>query len=307
MERQSTGIGAVLIALLTGLALGFPFGVSGPDRASSGSQSAVSVSGDFPIQGEHGFPQHTALDIIMDSFGADPLQMDKSQIWSQNNHWSPAREAFPLPLKIVVATVPDPIAPPLRQQFDDSIVAIQRAAEAAGFILDRLDLPWPTPNAARPADELANEFEIRLKEESSSSSETPGSAALSARKRAEAPPRASKGRNGTAKVLPRYFIATRGDAVGANRFESDPGLMLFRSTSETKPELLVVFLVGEVPTSGIHPKAMRSALDQTSWLCDWKKCADDPAANEVFQVAVARRVNLSFSLQLIPVLRTRLI
>jgi hypothetical protein len=184
--------------------------------------------------------------------------------------------------------VPDPIAPALRQQFDDSITAIQRAAEAAGYILDRLDLPWPTSNAAHPADELANEFEIRLKEESSSSSETPASAALSARKRAEAPPRASKGRNGTAKVLPRYFIATRGDAVGANRFESDPGLMLFRSTSETKPELLVVFLVGEVPTSGIHPKAMRSALDQTSWLCEWKKGANDPAAEEVFKVAACK-------------------
>lgn len=43
-------------------------------------------------------------------------------------------------------------------------------------------------------------------------------------------------------------------------YDSVPGLILFRNPHEL--ELLLIFLVGETPTTGIHKQAMFSALDQ---------------------------------------------
>ena len=50
-------------------------------------------------------------------------------------------------------------------------------------------------------------------------------------------------------------------------FESVPGLILFRDPQNQK--LLVVFLVGETPTTGIHKQAMFSALDQMAQFYPW--------------------------------------
>ncbi len=50
-------------------------------------------------------------------------------------------------------------------------------------------------------------------------------------------------------------------------YESTPGLILFRNPRDHK--LLLVFLVGETPTTGIHKRAMFSALDQMAQFYPW--------------------------------------
>lgn len=50
-------------------------------------------------------------------------------------------------------------------------------------------------------------------------------------------------------------------------YESDPGLMLFRDPQDRR--LLLIFLVGETPTAGIHKEALLSALGQMSQFYPW--------------------------------------
>src|SRR5208337_3163640 len=59
-----------------------------------------------------------------------------------------------------------------------------------------------------------------------------------------------------------------GPALGRQTLaESVPGLILFRNPTEQK--LLLVFLVGETPTTGIHKQAMFSALEQMAQFYAW--------------------------------------
>lgn len=51
------------------------------------------------------------------------------------------------------------------------------------------------------------------------------------------------------------------------RFENEPSLLLFRNPAGHK--LLLLFLVGETPTGGIHKRAMASALQQISSFYPW--------------------------------------
>jgi len=50
-------------------------------------------------------------------------------------------------------------------------------------------------------------------------------------------------------------------------YDSDPGLILFRNPR--RHELLLVFVVGETPTTGIHKQALFSALDQMAQFYPW--------------------------------------
>ena len=50
-------------------------------------------------------------------------------------------------------------------------------------------------------------------------------------------------------------------------YESVPGLILFRDPHDRK--LLLVFLVGETPTTGIHKEALFSALNQAAQFYPW--------------------------------------
>ena len=77
-------------------------------------------------------------------------------------------------------------------------------------------------------------------------------------------------------VLDSFDLAWRGaTAAGATataatdipRYRRDPSLLLFRSPDERK--LLLVFLVGETPTSGLHKAAMAGALRQLANFFSW--------------------------------------
>ena len=52
----------------------------------------------------------------------------------------------------------------------------------------------------------------------------------------------------------------------------EPGLILLRNRKERR--LLLLFIVGERPTTGVHKRALRSALDQTAWLSRWQSASE---------------------------------
>ncbi len=106
-------------------------------------------------------------------------------------------------IEFLIATVPDPVESRLPRFFDSFVESIQRAAEAAGYTIDRFALPWPV-SGGETSDAAPNLHE--------------------------------------------------------HLYDSQPGLMLFRDPSSLK--LLLVFLVGETPTAGVHKSAMFSALEQ---------------------------------------------
>jgi hypothetical protein len=57
----------------------------------------------------------------------------------------------------LIATVPDPIDSSLGYLFDRYLVSIQRAMEAADYVLDRFELPWlekEQGEAVRAADRV---------------------------------------------------------------------------------------------------------------------------------------------------------
>ena len=123
---------------------------------------------------------------------------------------------FKYTLDSIIATIPDPIESGLSGIFDDEMDSIQRAAEAAGFVLERFKIPWPTPSE-----------------------------------------RAGQGGN------PRVDQSESGalsDGAAGQKTRNEPGVILFRDDKAHR--LLLVYLIGETPTSGIHKEPFRKALGQ---------------------------------------------
>jgi hypothetical protein len=135
---------------------------------------------------------------------------------------SPSDPRFKYSVDSIIATLPDPIETGFSVKLDDDIDAIQRAAEAEGYVLDRFKLPWPTP-VERAAS--GGNAEIDQSDDTEPTPDNP-------------PPPGGK------PVL-----------------RSEPGVLLFRD--DYRHRLLVVFVVGETPTSGIHKPALRKALQQS--------------------------------------------
>ena len=70
-------------------------------------------------------------------------------------------------------------------------------------------------------------------------------------------------------VLDRFWLPWLDDrrllraGIASDIRRRSPGVLLFRSSSDAE-SLRLVFLVGELPTAGVHPEALRTALD--TWL-----------------------------------------
>jgi len=119
----------------------------------------------------------------------------------------------------LIAIVPDPIESRFGDVFDSLLESLQRAAEAAGFVLGPFDLAWNREPAATG---------LKAQADSASAAE---------------------------------------DKI----YERRPGIMLFRDPyrSDLVPgesHLLVMFLVGETPRSGVELAALSLALDQAASL-----------------------------------------
>jgi hypothetical protein len=239
MNRQNSGLGALLIAALGAIALVVPLSLA---QSSPPKPYAVSLSPAYPLPaGQHELTEHSAEDLIGDFLDADPGLLPEEGPWSKFDRQWPARgESWPpdrrgyddrglYRIEYLIVTLPDPLAPALRAQFDSRLDAIQRAAEADNFIIDRLDFPWPDP---------------------------------------------MKG------------TAAKGEAGEGSRSDREPGLILLRNRKERR--LLLLFIVGERPTTGIHKRALRSALDQTAWLSRWRSASEqaiDPFLSVIPPVA----------------------
>jgi hypothetical protein len=107
-----------------------------------------------------------------------------------------------LAIRVLMATLPDPIDSHVGWTFDPALEAIESGVAASGYVLDRFFIPDWDPSA--PSEQ------------------------------------------GIAKQ---------------HLHERWPGLVLFRSAAD-KSELLMVFLVFETPTAGVHQAAFVSALRQ---------------------------------------------
>jgi hypothetical protein len=61
-------------------------------------------------------------------------------------------------------------------------------------------------------------------------------------------------------------VGTQNRALSEACRRSVPGLLLFRNSDLAAPRVLMVFVVGETPTSGVHGAALTNALHLASWL-----------------------------------------
>jgi hypothetical protein len=148
--------------------------------------------------------------------------------------------AMPYQVEHLIATIADPKDSRLDYLFDRNLDAIQRAIEVPGYVLDRYWLPW---------------------------------------KRQQNPQ--TQGLTVPPQPLIN-LILTSPDHVGTlpSRMRRDytraPGVVLFRQINGGGGKLLVLFLVGETPTRGIHKTAFLNALDQIQQLPTWLTVPNAP-------------------------------
>jgi hypothetical protein len=192
-------------------------------------------------------PEPTAAGADKDSRGEDEDEQDEGDTvrgpverFRHTGLEKPKPEALPsVPgweIRSLIGCVPDPINSSSGDRFDSLVDAIQRAVETQGYVLQDFYYPWPqrqrkengTPRAkASPA---AAEDAVELKW---------GHGALK-------------------------LTFGRGKQTGP-RYRSEPGVLLFRRRRDAeghsdKGRLLLVFLVGETATAGIHKRAFATSL-----------------------------------------------
>jgi hypothetical protein len=140
-------------------------------------------------------------------------------------------------IKFLIATLPEPLAPSFQYKFDTYLDSLQKAAQSAGFILDRFDLPWTDPNQGRSSA-------FRLGQEIDLNWATP-----------------IEGQS-------PEIASIRPNTKSENASQNEPGVLLFRSVVPGRKELLLVLLVGETPVWGIRKDALASSLDWVAWLSE---------------------------------------
>jgi hypothetical protein len=195
VENRNTS--TFLLPLIALLAILYPVATTlrSPSQGNSRPDKAVSAKSQTSAKDRSRIePAHDALGFVRDYFGPDHDAASEYTI------------------EFLTVLVPDPIDSRLPYLFDSFIDSIQRAAGAAGYVLDRFDFPWAEGKVA---------------------GETGG----------ENPPE--------------------------RRFETQPGRLLFRDPGHRR--LLLMFLVGETATTGIHKAALLSALDQMAPFYGWEE------------------------------------
>jgi hypothetical protein len=217
MERRSTAefVLTFLLAIFAGGALA-------PHLTSVASNEAASNTG-RPASGAEGRPlvserADPLVDVLADHFGitldehSDNIDAKFETVRSfANRDYDPDD---PKSVRFLIATLPDPIDSYSDWQFDPAMDAIQEAAGASGYVLDRFLFPdvERTRSFAKPGGDPAK--------------------------------------------LPR---------TDGLQHTQQPGVVLFRMDlpdrlERRKKRLLVVFVVPETPTAGIHAPAFDAAV-----------------------------------------------
>jgi hypothetical protein len=162
------GLGSLVrlaIMLLLGGAVALPFvgpatsRSSGTDSRSTQSGSGSAASQDLKLDKD----AHTDALVLLGEFvGLDvtdsalaSLQKDLSAAGREQLRFDLVRKAIrdrSISVEFVVATVPDPINSNANWTFDPVVGAIDRAAAASGFLLDRFYIPDWTPEANYTGD-----------------------------------------------------------------------------------------------------------------------------------------------------------
>jgi len=226
MDRNTT-VTALLAALLGAFAVGVPVAMQSSEPAHTPGEIPTVAASRSPRVAES---QERPYRVLNDFLGFKGEDAKKA--------WTTEDERKRYTIEFLIATLPEPLAPPLRYKFDSYLDAIQRAAEAAGYIMDRFDLPWPDPNKEDSQNfKLGQEIDLRWEQANG----------------AEA--------SDFASITPNTKQA---------KFLSEPGILLFRRVQNPVKDrrLLMVFVVGETPTWGVRKEALNNALDWIAWLSD---------------------------------------
>jgi hypothetical protein len=154
------------------------------------------------------------------------------------NKWGP--DASPLDqatLNFLVMTIPDPIDSGLPHAFDRYLGSLRQALQLEPYFLSRFDLPWQDCFAG------SNDQDNRKNDPQKNAKEQ------------------------------------KKNDCDNRRYRKEPGFMLLTNPTgaKSKTDLLLVYLVGETPSSGINKRALRAALTEISWFCNWSSDhGDDP-------------------------------
>ncbi len=230
----------LLIPLVTALALYLPLSANVSKTPENNAPNPAAVEQPADTTKGKGSPpdrpddktanQNNATDLVCRFFGK-PKPCNRQTL--RDEIAGPGVPAYVFESMIVA--VPDPKDSRFGYLFDRNLDAIQRALEAAGYLLDRFDFPWHD-SASRTTPDSYETAKVETVN-------------------------GKKTKNTQEKV--QISLATP-------RYQREPGVVLFRSGGTTaKKKLLVLFLVGEMPTTGVHPEVLANALRQAAfWYCD---------------------------------------
>ncbi len=261
-----------LIALLAAFAIYVPLSStpSSPDQQSSGQPQSPGVIQVVPLPTPAPEPtlgpdrvHGEAAKLLCDFFGAErvpeqgtqsrnsgqkqaqPKRLQDFDPRNRRGDYCRIRHSVPPEYRIeyLIATVPDPKDSRLDHMFDRYLDAIEQGIGAAGYTFDRYWLPWDRSKTAAPV------------------------------------------------VLPTDPKAPQ--MATATRHLYDPGVILFRSRKDSNGDhkdgnndrngvdrLLLLFLVGETPTGGIHKVAFQNALWQIEELAGWRESKIEKATEK---------------------------
>ncbi|HKQ78342.1 MAG TPA: hypothetical protein VJ810_31875, partial [Blastocatellia bacterium] len=296
----------LLIFLLAALAIYFPLSSipSPPDQQSSGQQQLPSfiqipphespTPAPTPLEGR--VPGEAAK-LLCDFFGLQPdldqhgqgrnsgeeqtqpnaiqnfdskkLKCDYcgiKAILNSSKREHPAVADYKNNIEYLIATVPDPKDSRLDHMFDRYLDVIERAIERADYTFDSYWLPWDRSKA--PATIVL-----------SSDTKTPQMATATRHlyepgvilfRYNERPSRASNSDNEGPS------LASNSDNEGPSRASNSDN----NEPSSGRNKLLLLFLVGESPTGGIHRGAFKNALLQIEEIAGWRKSKTERADKE---------------------------
>jgi hypothetical protein len=253
LDRRGTSV--LLIPLLGFLALLYPIAIQRPSggQGSTGQRSKATRTGTQTSGKKGGKVVWHGDRLILDEF-LGPLPRAEGYTQEERNVqvWPNNDRRQNLTLGFIVATVPDPTDSGLPYLFDRFMSSIQAAIAADDYVLDRFNLPWFDP----PEENDTAKVKQGKTWQQQSNSDGDGGA--------------------------------NPDIEGDRRFESQPGVILFRrhtgmgelpastcpsgtedlgNADRFCPDLLLVYVVGETPTSGVQKNALMAALREIKWFC----------------------------------------
>jgi hypothetical protein len=172
---------------------------------------------------ENALYTHSAAQLLENFLDTNSEQVKGDKPWLRNNAPSVTENnSFPesdgrnqFAISFLIATVPAPVSPSLRHEFDSYVDAIQLAVGRAGYVLDSFDLLW------LPATE-DHQGEFRLSQEIDAewTDETQADSAASKQPGGTPSP--------TSSARPMHVLKFRPNTDAETRVERDPAIILFR-------------------------------------------------------------------------------